>query len=228
VTRGISHIQQHPRSPRFPPSGPFTSAWWTRTDPLPGTADMPSSERLLERATMCANMADAVRLVAAHSSPGPAYSTAPVGAGQQRGITVPRSESGYVLFRWRRDAEWDDAGSEYPVDPDLPEVRTLRLNRLLLTLSAARMHGATPQQQLQIGDESLLMANRQTAVAVAMWWDDRMAEGHTPESARFLLALTLSPAGMAMLHWPEPADGAPARPVWGEWPVTVQPLPPTA
>lgn len=216
-----------PVPPSVPPSGPFTSAWWNRTHPLPGTADMAESERLLERAVACPTKAEAIRLVASYVSPGPAYMARPAVAGDRRqfSIVVPRHESGYVLFRWRYDSDWNDTATQHSVDLTEPEALTERLGGLLLTLTAARMHGATSTQQLQIPDESLLMVHRQNAGALAMWWDERIREGQTVESAQFLLSLILSPAGLRMVEWPEPAEGMPVRPQWRDWPVTVHPLP---
>ena len=111
------------------------------------------------------------------------------------------------------------------MDLTAPDALTERLGMLLLTLTAARMHGATPTQQLSIPDESLLMAHRQNANALAMWWDERTTEGQTVESAQFLLSLILSPAGLRLVEWPEPAPGAPVRPQWKGWTVTAHPLP---
>lgn len=49
------------------------------------------------------------------------------------------------------------------------------------------------------------------AALVAAWWDTRLAEGHTPQSARTLLALLLEPDALARCGFlDEPSPPAPA------------------
>lgn len=49
------------------------------------------------------------------------------------------------------------------------------------------------------------------SMVLAAWWDARMAEGQTPESARFLLSLTANPAMSAAVSFD--SDGTPVLPL---------------
>lgn len=206
-----------------PPSGPSSAPWWNRSEPLPGTTGMVESERLIGRAIACESLVEALLMVAAYSTDGHGYVTRLRQYEKQHGLSVPHP-NGTVTFSWNARAEWDDRGHAHRADTTHVEVQAARMNALLGTLVGARVHPGAPHAILRMPDESLLAASRQAAVALAMWWQERLDEGHTPESAKFLLSLHLSPAGLARVQWSTTtkADNSPA---WTGVPVTVYVLP---
>lgn len=59
------------------------------------------------------------------------------------------------------------------------------------------------------------------AVAVLpLWWDIRMRQGHSPASARTLLALTLDPTAAAALDFPADGSAPMPREVDPDWAIT--------
>lgn len=56
---------------------------------------------------------------------------------------------------------------------------------------------------LLVGDSDVDSPRRRAewTVAMALWWQTRLQEGHTPESAGTLLALSLPPAVLGHLRW---------------------------
>lgn len=78
-----------------------------------------------------------------------------------------------------------------------------RVELLATTLRTLRAASGTPEKVLRIPHLSLRKARVQASGALSMWWDDRIAEGHTRDSARLLLGMTLDPLMWAELRWPD-------------------------
>jgi hypothetical protein len=54
-----------------------------------------------------------------------------------------------------------------------------------------------------LGQKMTIEQTSKLEATVQMWWDSRVSEGHTAESASLLLALTLAPANAALVSYDE-------------------------
>lgn len=84
----------------------------------------------------------------------------------------------------------------------------VRRDLTALTTSNPVTGVTSPVRELAREGVTALMRAQQ-AVMLAVWWEDRMAEGHTIESARLLLSLTAHPTLMARTVV-DPVTGAPS------------------
>lgn len=108
-----------------------------------------------------------------------------------------------------------DALAWSPEHPNSWFLLSARRELLEATLRLMRASSGTPEQVLRIPHYSLIHAKSQAAGALSMWWHDRMSEGHTAESARLLLGMSMDPLLWAELVWPHDArddTAAPAAP----------------
>lgn len=102
-----------------------------------------------------------------------------------------------------------DAMAWSPGYQESPYLLSARREALEAALRSVRAVSGVPEQVLRIPHFSLIQARSQAAGALSMWWHDRMREGHTAESARVLLGMTMDPLMWAELVWVEDAGAAP-------------------
>lgn len=102
-----------------------------------------------------------------------------------------------------RDEVWDDLTRSTAW-----RERLLRANLDVLDTTNPAI---TPRTELTRARRATGMARARHEVMLTAWWDDRMAEGHTVESAQMLLALTAHPTLLASLVY-DPTTGIPSLP----------------
>lgn len=122
------------------------------------------------------------------------------------GVVLAPDVVGVTIIDSTAERDWSDNSGP---GPDMAHHRAAIVAQTLRSLSTpdVAMSGllATPYAD----DFALDVAFR--SMVLAAWWDTRMAEGQTPESARFLLSLTAHPALAAAVSFD--SDGTPALPL---------------
>lgn len=180
---------------------------WSLADLPPAVAD-----DLLLAPTLVDAVAEAVWLLAGQR----VYSWVSDSGSLPRVLITPTAEDRYawarvlprVWFTLTDDLASTSAGKRLYVRGGRGETAEAISNRR--TLEAALGDFTAMSQTLTEavrGDDSWQVR----AALVAAWWDNRLAEGHTPASARTLLALLLNPDDLARCDFlDEPVAGPPA------------------
>lgn len=206
-------------SPQRPKAAPTPKArlWWQTSNPLPGHPSHLATERLLDRARDAGSLEGGLGLVFADQFPGPAFlSVATTGVS----ASFADGPEHYVRFRWtpKESLDWEaptltgaDGARIAAFDGQAAAtVAARRLALVALPLRRGRRFPGTPASLLTRPHEVAVLTRAHTSMALAMWWHDRMTEGHTPQAARLLLGLVMDPQTYASLSWDE--NGAPFFP----------------
>lgn len=123
------------------------------------------------------------------------------------GVTAVSTDE---VLRWSRTTPHSRARWAAPVIDGQADPEPLTDLKLVVAdaISRSEPNGHVMARLSPNVDEPRLRAR--WGSAVSLWWDGRLAEGHTPESAHMMLALVAPPAVMAELRFD--AAGVPRLP----------------
>lgn len=188
----------------LPPSAPRACRWWPRHEALPaGVEDEAAFDAVLDAACHRLTLVEAVTAVVTETSGGPVHQCHAAanikGQSLAHDVLVFAVEDRAIVHQ----IHTDDALAWSPEHAPSWYLLSARRELLETTLRLMRASSGSPEQVLRIPHYSLIHAKSQAAGALSMWWLDRMSEGHTAESARLLLGMSMDPLMWVELVWPD-------------------------